>query len=127
ELALVRAVLGPLDRLCCTPGDAHGFTVGARSGAAAVALGAVRSSAGRAGARLTAYAAEGEVHVKVFAEGTGAPATAWTIDVDGEHRWPSWHESAARATWRRLHAAHLSGRSDVSDLTALADDLELVA
>ncbi len=125
QLALVRAVLGPVATVEFATGDRHGYTVDGRRGGCIVALSAVRS-AGPAGARLTAYAAAGEVHLEVTGEGTAAPATVWRVDGRGQGAEPTWYESGVRASWRRLVSAVREGRTP-GDLGALADDLDLLS
>jgi hypothetical protein len=125
QLALVRAVLGPVATVEFGTADRRGYSVSGRRGGCVVALAAVRS-AGAARARLTAYAAGGEVHIEVADAGTAAPATAWRVDGRGQAEQPTRYESGVRASWLRLVTA-VRGKSVTGDLAALADDLDLVA
>jgi hypothetical protein len=125
QLAMVRAVLGPVATVEFGVGDRSGYSVDGRRGGCIVALSAVRS-VGPAHARLTAYASDGEVHVELYDDGTAAPATAWRVDGRGQAGEPTRYESGVRASWLRLVSA-VRQDSVTSDLGALADDLDLLA
>jgi hypothetical protein len=126
QLALVRAVAGPLDSVRFRADSAHGYSIGASRGTTTVALSAVRSTTAEPGARVSVYGPAGEAHLRVTADGTAAPASASFVDADGETVLPTWYESASRASWRRLHDA-VTAQAGVSDLALLADDLDLLA
>ncbi|WP_426561309.1 hypothetical protein ACPPVT_14205 [Angustibacter sp. McL0619] len=126
QLALLRAVLGPIDEVTFSASGASGHTVNARRGASAVALSAVRTSVSPAGARLAIYTASGEAHLVVPEGGTAAPARASVVDDQGESVLPSWYESASRASWRRLVEA-VTSQQALADLDFLADDLDRIA
>jgi hypothetical protein len=126
QVAFVRAVAGAIEQVDLAAGSAHGHSVVGRLGSAIVSLGAVRSATARATARVTLYAAEGEAHLELPDDGTAAPQSSWLVDAHGQQTQPTWYESAARASWRRLHEA-VVGQQSTPDLTELAGDLELVS
>ena len=128
HVALLRAVTGPLDAVRFAVQDVHGYTVDGVRGAATVAMAALRSAVSPPGARLAAYGASAEAHLVVPTGDTAAPAAAWIVDPAGATAQPMWYETTSRVSWRRLHSAVSEASSEpVSDLSDLADDIELVA
>jgi len=129
QLALLRAVIGPLEQARFAVQHEHGYTVDGAIGAGAVAMSAVRSATPPQAARLAAYGATAEAHLIVPSGSTTAtPATAWFVDSAGAAMQPTWYETASRASWRRLHRATAERPGEpLPDLTDLAGDAELVA
>src|ERR1700744_4637052 len=131
QLALVRAVTGPLELAPFTAQFAarheDGYTVDGAAGASTVALAAVRSVAAAPAVRLAAYGATADAHLVVPGDGVARPATAWLVDPGGAIMQPALYETASRACWRRLHeaAAERPGEG-LPDLTTLAQDVELL-
>jgi hypothetical protein len=126
HLSLLRATTGPLDAVTFRADSAHGYSLGGHRGRTTVALSAVRSSSARPSARLSVYSAAGEAHLTVTADGSAAPASVFFVDAEGESGQPTWYESAARASWRRLHGA-VTAKTSTRDLLDLADDLDRLA
>jgi hypothetical protein len=128
HVALLRAVTGPLDAVRFAVQDVHGYTVDGVRGASTVAMAALRSAVSPPGARLAAYGATAEAHLVVPTGDTAAPAAAWIVDPAGATAQPMWCETTSRVSWRRLHSAVSEASSGPSsDLSDLADDIELVA
>jgi hypothetical protein len=128
QLALLRAVSCSVRRIRFATGDASGYTVGAvrQDTGAVITLSSVRSAGPAPSARLAMYGAAVEAHLIVPTSRTAAPAEAWFVDAAGRLALPSWFESAARASWRRLLLA-VSAHDTTHDLGDLAADIELSA
>jgi hypothetical protein len=128
QLALLRAVIGPLELAWFAVQHEHGYTVDGAIGAGAVAMSAVRSATPSQAVRVAAYGATAEAHLIVPSGSTATPATAWFVDSAGAAMQPTWYETASRASWRRLHRAAVERPGEpLPDLTDLAGDAELLA
>lgn len=126
QVALVRVVHGPVDRITWASVEPGRHRCAARAGDAVVALAGVSTGAGPSGVRLAAYRASGETHVRVPDGDTAEPPEIAIIGQAGELRLPTWYEAPARSAWRRLAetvAAHQLSR----DLVDLANDVDVVA
>ena len=127
HLALLRAVSCPVHHIRFARYDAAGYTVGgAQNTGAVVALSSVRSAGAEPLVRLAMYGAAVEAQLIVPTGRTAAPAEAWFTDPHGRLAQPSWYESAARASWRRLLLA-VTAHDTTNDLGGLAADIELAA
>lgn len=114
----VGTVVGSLRVLAMAEG---GLAAVGRAGDRAVDFGVTSTDALASTASVRALTTDGEVHVRIPAPATAAPAELVVTDTDGARLYPTLWESGHRATWRRIL---LDARED--DSGAFAADLALV-
>lgn len=78
------------------------------------------------GQRLQGLGTGRTLDVKLLGRATARPAEILVATLAGELRLPTVHETAPRATWRRVHAALENGLHDNAALRSFADDVESV-
>ena len=127
HLALLRAVSCPVHGIRFATCDASGYTVGGvQDTGAIITLSSVRCAGPEPLVRLAMYGAAVQAQLIVPTGRTAAPAEAWFVDTTGRLAQPSWYESAARASWRRLLLS-VTAHDTTNDLGGLAADIELAA
>lgn len=125
QLSLVRALVGAVSGLQIVHRDDHGYLAEGQAGDAAVDLSATCTRALPERAELRVLTPEGSVELLIPSPKTAQPALLSIIDPDGIHGRPTVFESAARATWRRLHTLLPTG-GPAPDLAGFAADLVTV-
>ena len=126
EFTLVRAAVGAITRVSFARLGEHGHALVGELDGKFVHLQGVRTAVGAGEARLAALGADQEHWLELPAPGTAAPARAAVSGPDGEQLLSPIHETGRRAMWRAVHRQLETGGTG-TDLTALADDLDLVA
>ncbi|MEV0382716.1 hypothetical protein [Nonomuraea sp. NPDC050643] len=128
QLALLRTTLGPAADLELLQADDHGHIAHARLGHVPVHLSAaVSPHATQRRARLSLLGPVVQWRLSLPDPATARPAGVVRTDAHGEQRLPTVYESAARASWRQLHAAAATGGAAPSyGLRDLAEDLHLL-
>lgn len=110
QLALVRAVAGPVTRLRFDRRGRAGYdALGLLASGARLNLGAILSDALPAGATVRAIRATDAVRLSVPDPGTAAPGRLVVSDEHGATLRTTTWESAHRVAWRRLHQRVTSG------------------
>jgi hypothetical protein len=126
QIAVVRPLVGVVDRLCpAHGGDGRYVFVGVTPGPR-VSLTGVTSAAGRTGLTLDVVAPARRWGVRFDGTAPARPTRITRYDRSGAYTRPLIWASGHRATWQRLHEALTGGGTVGYSLDQLADDLELV-
>lgn len=127
QLALVRAVVGPLEQLGLVHHSRSVYQLAGRAGRVRVSLSGTDGP--RDSLTLELIGADTRRRASFAPIGLASPALISTFDQAGGRTEPPLYESGHRAAWQRLHEAITEprGHPGSDDLDLLAEDVERVS
>lgn len=124
--ALIRALIGPIERICLVQQDESGFVASGSVAGLSISLSVIHSQALAPHAYVRLLTQDGGVEIAVPHPNTARPAELVVTGPDGARTLPTIWESGHRSAWRRTRSALDTGTSP-SDLADFAEDQSVLA